>query len=160
SRRPGLPAGARDRCENSRRTQRRRRPARRRASLGRGRGVLREGGRLLARFRGSAPEPRHRLPGERPAGARRRRVPPRTCGQGRPPPRKKRRRETARLPRTAQMKSVLSFFLLPVAFLLLLACGSPPPPAQPRSLLLITVDTLRADHVGAYGWTRARTPAL
>jgi arylsulfatase A-like enzyme/cytochrome c-type biogenesis protein CcmH/NrfG len=29
-----------------------------------------------------------------------------------------------------------------------------------RNLVLITIDTLRADHVGAYGWTRARTPAL
>ena len=26
--------------------------------------------------------------------------------------------------------------------------------------VLITIDTLRADHVGAYGWTRARTPTL
>jgi arylsulfatase A-like enzyme len=29
-----------------------------------------------------------------------------------------------------------------------------------RNLLLITIDTLRADHVGAYGYRRARTPAL
>src|SRR6059036_3356843 len=29
-----------------------------------------------------------------------------------------------------------------------------------RNLLLITIDTLRADHVGAYGYTRARTPVL
>ena len=28
------------------------------------------------------------------------------------------------------------------------------------SVLLITIDTLRADHVGAYGWGRARTPTL
>ncbi len=27
-------------------------------------------------------------------------------------------------------------------------------------MLLITIDTLRADHVGAYGWARARTPTL
>ena len=33
-------------------------------------------------------------------------------------------------------------------------------PARARNLLLITVDTLRADHVGAYGWSRARTSAL
>ena len=26
--------------------------------------------------------------------------------------------------------------------------------------VLITIDTLRADHVGAYGWSRARTPTL
>jgi arylsulfatase A-like enzyme/cytochrome c-type biogenesis protein CcmH/NrfG len=42
------------------------------------------------------------------------------------------------------------------------SCGRPPlpEPARPRNLLLITVDTLRADHVGAYGYARARTPAL
>ncbi|HEV8346506.1 MAG TPA: sulfatase-like hydrolase/transferase [Vicinamibacterales bacterium] len=42
------------------------------------------------------------------------------------------------------------------------ACGRPPEPATraARNLLLITVDTLRADHVGAYGYRRARTPAL
>lgn len=31
---------------------------------------------------------------------------------------------------------------------------------EPRLLLLITADTLRADHVGAYGSTASRTPAL
>jgi len=35
-----------------------------------------------------------------------------------------------------------------------------PPSSRPRNILLITIDTLRADHVGAYGYTRARTPAL
>ena len=35
-----------------------------------------------------------------------------------------------------------------------------PPPARAQNLVLITIDTLRADHVGAYGWTRARTPTL
>jgi choline-sulfatase len=33
--------------------------------------------------------------------------------------------------------------------------GSPPP-----NLLLVTIDTLRADHVGAYGYTKGETPAL
>jgi arylsulfatase A-like enzyme len=41
------------------------------------------------------------------------------------------------------------------------ACSAPPPrPAGARNLLLVTIDTLRADHVGAYGYDRARTPAL
>jgi arylsulfatase A-like enzyme/cytochrome c-type biogenesis protein CcmH/NrfG len=42
------------------------------------------------------------------------------------------------------------------------ACSSGGPTSKPtaRNLLVITVDTLRADHVGAYGWSRARTPAL
>ncbi|HTI36025.1 MAG TPA: sulfatase-like hydrolase/transferase [Vicinamibacterales bacterium] len=34
------------------------------------------------------------------------------------------------------------------------------PPTTARNVLLITIDTLRADHVGAYGYARARTPAL
>ena len=34
------------------------------------------------------------------------------------------------------------------------------PPAPIRSVVLITIDTLRADRVGAYGWTAARTPAM
>lgn len=45
------------------------------------------------------------------------------------------------------------------------ACSSPPaaPPARPgsaRNLLLVTIDTMRADHVGAYGYAPARTPTL
>src|SRR5262249_49386276 len=49
-----------------------------------------------------------------------------------------------------------------VALVFALSCGGPrPAPAfTARNLLLITIDTLRADHVGAYGYTRARTPAL
>src|SRR6516162_7683592 len=33
-------------------------------------------------------------------------------------------------------------------------------PAAVHNVLLITIDTLRADHVGAYGYRSARTPAL
>ncbi len=44
------------------------------------------------------------------------------------------------------------------------ACSDQPPapaPApQPRHLVLITIDTLRADRVGAYGYARARTPRI
>lgn len=36
----------------------------------------------------------------------------------------------------------------------------PKPPAAPRSLVLITLDTTRADHLGAWGWPHARTPNL
>ena len=52
-----------------------------------------------------------------------------------------------------------AFCLLPFAFS---ECGRDTIPASPRvrNLLLITIDTLRADRVGAYGWSRARTPAL
>jgi choline-sulfatase len=37
--------------------------------------------------------------------------------------------------------------------------GPPPPPAA-RHLVLVTIDTLRADHVGAYGGDRSATPRL
>ena len=37
---------------------------------------------------------------------------------------------------------------------------SPRPPADARSVLLVTIDTLRADHVGAYGATGGTTPTL
>ncbi|HMF28195.1 MAG TPA: sulfatase-like hydrolase/transferase [Candidatus Cybelea sp.] len=39
-------------------------------------------------------------------------------------------------------------------------CTRTPETARARNLLLVTIDTLRADHVGAYGYTRARTPRL
>ena len=35
-----------------------------------------------------------------------------------------------------------------------------PPPADATSVLLISIDTLRADHIGAYGYENARTPNL
>jgi choline-sulfatase len=39
---------------------------------------------------------------------------------------------------------------------------APPVPSisGPRQVVLVTIDTLRADHVGAYGYAAARTPAL
>jgi arylsulfatase A-like enzyme/Flp pilus assembly protein TadD len=44
------------------------------------------------------------------------------------------------------------------------ACGGTAPgrsaPAVARNLLLITIDTLRADHVGAYGYAPAHTPTF
>jgi arylsulfatase A-like enzyme/thioredoxin-like negative regulator of GroEL len=50
---------------------------------------------------------------------------------------------------------------------LLSACSREPaaparstPSSTPRNVLVITIDTLRADHVGAYGYAAARTPAL
>lgn len=45
--------------------------------------------------------------------------------------------------------------------LLLSACArEPAPDGRVESVLLITIDTLRADRVGAYGYPRASTPAL
>ena len=48
------------------------------------------------------------------------------------------------------------------ALLAALACAPPAPPAptQPRRAVLVTIDTLRADHVGAYGAGPGRTPVL
>jgi choline-sulfatase len=43
----------------------------------------------------------------------------------------------------------------------LLAVPVPAPAAAPRrNLVLITLDTTRADHLGAWGWKNARTPVL
>ncbi len=49
-----------------------------------------------------------------------------------------------------------------VAVLGLAACGPSPPeePPTPKHLLFITVDTLRADHLGLYGYPRATSPHL
>ena len=41
--------------------------------------------------------------------------------------------------------------------LLALACAPAP---EPLSVLLVTLDTTRADHLGAYGWAVADTPTL
>src|SRR6476620_4748525 len=35
-----------------------------------------------------------------------------------------------------------------------------PPPPAPRRVVLVTIDTLRADHVGVSGYGAARTPTL
>ena len=55
---------------------------------------------------------------------------------------------------------------LGVAFLLCLStgCGSEGPgptrPVAPPDIVLIVVDTLRADHLGAYGYARGTSPVL
>ena len=54
--------------------------------------------------------------------------------------------------------------LAPGLVLTLVACQAPAPPpagrAGARNVLLITVDTLRADHLGTYGYPRATSPRL
>jgi arylsulfatase A-like enzyme/tetratricopeptide (TPR) repeat protein len=49
-----------------------------------------------------------------------------------------------------------------LAMLLLLAAGCTEPPAErpPRSVLLVTIDTTRADRLGLYGYAQADTPTL
>jgi arylsulfatase A-like enzyme/Tfp pilus assembly protein PilF len=50
---------------------------------------------------------------------------------------------------------------LAAAVALSVARAGPPAPEAPRpNILLITLDTTRADHLGCYGWTHARTPNL
>lgn len=39
-------------------------------------------------------------------------------------------------------------------------CDTPPPPPPAQDLIVIVIDTLRADHVGAYGYARDTTPEL
>ncbi len=54
----------------------------------------------------------------------------------------------------------------PLPFLLLLATflggctGEEPPPPRPKNVLLLLIDTLRADHLGAYGYHRDTSPVL
>src|SRR5687767_5591393 len=61
------------------------------------------------------------------------------------------------------MFAIPRVFIVTPLTAILAACAAEPPrsPALPavRHVVLITIDTLRADHVGAYGGT-ARTPAL
>jgi arylsulfatase A-like enzyme len=54
--------------------------------------------------------------------------------------------------------------VLPLAGLLLCACGGALPSARPKApspnVLLITVDTLRPDHLGCYGYSRSTSPFI
>ncbi len=53
----------------------------------------------------------------------------------------------------AHLSTLLALALLPPACI-------PPGPGEPPSILLVTVDTLRADHLGAYGYFRNTSPVL
>ena len=53
--------------------------------------------------------------------------------------------------------------LLTITLCAAAACSPPPPPLEPCrdcNVVLISVDTLRADHVGAYGYARPTTPNI
>ena len=59
----------------------------------------------------------------------------------------------------------MRIFTAAAACVLAIACSTKrtePPTATPsaRNLVIITIDTLRADHVGAYGYKEAHTPTL
>jgi len=51
-------------------------------------------------------------------------------------------------------RSVLPLLCLAVA------CGGPGEAPRPRNLILVVADTLRADHLGAYGYPRDTSPAI
>jgi choline-sulfatase len=56
-------------------------------------------------------------------------------------------------------------WIVAIVFAITIACSRSPAPAPAsdstaRHLILITIDTLRADRVGAYGYARARTPRM
>ena len=57
-------------------------------------------------------------------------------------------------------------FFIAVTFALVTSCltmdeaGEAAPTTQSPSILLITIDTLRADHVGCYGYSRVETPVI
>jgi choline-sulfatase len=59
------------------------------------------------------------------------------------------------------MRSRGALVLLVVSLATACSRQQPPPPVEPpRHLILITIDTLRADRVGAYGYSHARTPNM
>jgi len=65
-------------------------------------------------------------------------------------------RSPCRGPRTRRSRLAAS-----VAALLVAACGGAAAPAEgPRHVVLISLDTTRADHLGCYGNREVRTPAL
>ena len=115
-----------------------------------------------AGLRGSATQSRHRASERRKIGSRRGTVPPDPGGE-----RSSSREECGRATpwrdggATVSRWHITAFCFLPVAVILGCkgATTSPPPPTA-RNLVLITIDTLRADHVGGYGYARARTPML
>jgi choline-sulfatase len=60
-------------------------------------------------------------------------------------------------------RGIVARAIIPAAIAAFTACTSAPPatpPASARNLVLITIDTLRADRVGAYGYQPARTPTF
>ena len=50
--------------------------------------------------------------------------------------------------------------MIPALLLLLCLACSGPAPEGPPAILLVTVDTLRADHLGIYGYERRTSPHI
>jgi len=66
------------------------------------------------------------------------------------------------MPRTHRSRSIAHAICACFAPLTIGACATPPPPEgqEPERIVLITIDTLRADYVGSYGSKSSRTPTL
>jgi arylsulfatase A-like enzyme len=64
------------------------------------------------------------------------------------------------------MSAIVRVCIVTLTLAAMAACArdaAPPPkpaPSAVRNVVIITIDTLRADHVGAYGYGGARTPAM
>lgn len=56
--------------------------------------------------------------------------------------------------------SSLYRWLLAAVCLALAGCGGGPSEPRPRNVLLVSIDTLRADHLGCYGYERDTSPRL
>ncbi|MCA9727933.1 MAG: sulfatase-like hydrolase/transferase, partial [Candidatus Eisenbacteria bacterium] len=65
--------------------------------------------------------------------------------------------ERPRIARVAAPARVAASALVAMSLLLIAGCGSAPPPP---SVLLITIDTCRADHLSCYGFAKQTTPHL
>src|SRR5262245_44530150 len=57
-------------------------------------------------------------------------------------------------------RTVQSICLIVLAALMAACAGGGPAPTTHRNVLLITVDSLRADHLGSYGYTKAESPNI
>ncbi len=57
-----------------------------------------------------------------------------------------------------RIRALVTLVALLAPGLLLAGCGETR--EQPRNLVLVSVDTLRADHLGCYGYTRPTSPAI
>jgi len=57
-----------------------------------------------------------------------------------------------------KMKTTLSFYLFIISFCFIFAACEPSKP--PRNVILITIDTLRPDHLSCYGYNRITSPSI
>ena len=63
------------------------------------------------------------------------------------------------LPARRFLRSTVAFGLCAVLWCPFMRCAAQDAP-QPASVILISIDTLRADHLSAYGYTKIHTPHI